>query len=350
MLTTRSSNPSASTSHAEIARRLANERTRRKFQIGGDAIAIDGGGSTGGGGSHPSYQPVANGATGGLPPVPAAAAAARIERSHRAVRAALVSTQLALAEQGRCERFAALESNDLAADASPRPRPTLAGFAALVARLSEELVAEGSAVRHVFVVVAGAVDLRKRGEKVRMIDVDSCPRGAWIGRCYESAGDENEIHAFTATAASPLKVVRFDRAALVDFGCRVGFTGFLGIAKRSGATREAIAFHKSKLGGRLLLETDAPFMMPDKTYLPSSLQKRLGLRGGKNEPAVLPAVCRALADALGRDASDVARETTEASQAFFGFDGASSDDDSDDDRLDDEFVAKMQRKLGITGS
>ena len=137
--------PSASTSHAEIARRLANERARRKFQIGGDAIAIDGGGSTGGGGSHPSFQGFANGATGGLPPVPAAAAAARIERSHRAVRAALVSTQLALAEQGRCERFAALESNDLAADASPRPRPTLAGFAALVARLSEELVAE---VRH----------------------------------------------------------------------------------------------------------------------------------------------------------------------------------------------------------
>ena len=138
-------------------------------------------------------------------------------------------------------------------------------------------------------------------------------------------------------------------AALVDFGCRVGFTGFLGIAKRSGATREAVASLKDRLAGRLLLETDAPFMLPDKAYLPSSLQKRLGLRGGKNEPAVLPAVCRALADALGRDASDVARETTEASRTFFGFDDASSDDDGDDDRLDDEFVAKMQRKLGITG-
>jgi len=138
-------------------------------------------------------------------------------------------------------------------------------------------------------------------------------------------------------------------AALVDFGCRVGFTGFLGIAKRSGATREAVASLKDRLAGRLLLETDAPFMLPDKAYLPSSLQKRLGLRGGKNEPAVLPAVCGALADALGRDASDVARETTEASRTFFGFDDASSDDDSDDDRLDDEFVAKMQRKLGITG-
>ena len=98
---------------------------------------------------------------------------------------------------------------------SPRLfKELLASAAWLDYGAGEELVAEGSAVRHVFVVVAGAVDLRKRGEKVRMIDVDSCPRGAWIGRCYESAGDENEIHAFTATAASPLRVVRFDRAAL----------------------------------------------------------------------------------------------------------------------------------------
>ena len=50
---------------------------------------------------------------------------------------------------------------------------------------------------------------RKFDGKVMML-----PSSTWIGRCYESAGDENEIHAFTATAASPLKVVRFDRAAL----------------------------------------------------------------------------------------------------------------------------------------
>lgn len=143
--------PSASTSHAEIARRLASERARRKFggaPIGGShptTYHMGDGGSLGGrGGSLGGSLDESNGgATCGLPPVPAAAAAARIERSHRAVRAALVSTQLALAEQGRCERFAALEvRTDLAADASPRPRPTLAGFAHLVARLSEELVAE----------------------------------------------------------------------------------------------------------------------------------------------------------------------------------------------------------------
>ena len=139
--------PSASTSHAEIARRLASERARRKFgaSIGSHPTTTTygsemSGGSLGGGGGSLDEG---NGATCGLPPVPAAAAAARIERSHRAVRAALTSTQLALAEQGRCERFAALEvRTDLAVDASPRPRPTLAGFAHLVARLSEELVAE----------------------------------------------------------------------------------------------------------------------------------------------------------------------------------------------------------------
>jgi len=132
--------PSASTSHAEIARRLATERARRKFQhIGGARDSIDPIGS-----GRLSADAATNGATGGLPPVPAAAAAARMERSHRAVRAALVSTQLALAEQGRCDRFPALEpkNDNLGVDASPRPRPTLASFASLVARLSEELVAE----------------------------------------------------------------------------------------------------------------------------------------------------------------------------------------------------------------
>jgi nuclear pore complex protein Nup205 len=63
--------PAAATSSALIARRLA-EATK------GAAAA-----------------------TGGLSPPVAAAAAARMERSLRAVRAALVSAQLALAEQGR---------------------------------------------------------------------------------------------------------------------------------------------------------------------------------------------------------------------------------------------------------
>lgn len=145
------------------------------------------------------------------------------------------------------------------------------------------------------------------------------------------------VHCFTG--ATP------ELALLVAYGCRVGFTGFLGIKKRSGATLEAITALKHELGGRFMLETDAPFMLPDKQYLPNALQKKLGLRGGKNEPTILPAVCRALADALGRNAADIARETTVTSRAFFGFDdgSSSSDDDSEEDRLDDALVLKMQR-------
>ena len=74
---------------------------------------------------------------------------------------------------------------------------------------------------------------------------------------------------------------------------------------------------------RLMLETDAPFMAPDKyvrvqcdaSLLPKSTVYRVvswydskrrnwisagcGIGGRKNEPAALPAVCRAVAAALG---------------------------------------------------
>ena len=127
------------------------------------------------------------------------------------------------------------------------------------------------------------------------------------------------VHCFTGSVD--------ELAALVEFGCRVGFTGFLGIAKRSGATRAAAAALAAAglldvARGDVLLETDAPFMLPDKAYVPAALGKQLGLRGGKNEPAVLPAVARALADALGADARAVAESTTAAAAAFFAFDAA----------------------------
>ena len=118
--------PSASTSHAEIARRLAHERAK--------GYAAFGGTNNGSGGGFPEL--------GGLEPPAAAAAAARMERSLRAVRAALVSTQLALAEQGRATFRATDPNRHLEMDASANPKPALSNFAALVARVSEELGCE----------------------------------------------------------------------------------------------------------------------------------------------------------------------------------------------------------------
>ena len=77
-------------------------------------------------------------AVGGLSPPDAAAAAARAESRLRGARAALVSAQLALAEQGRAA-FAALEPPGHASAATERPRPTLELFARLTARCAEEL-------------------------------------------------------------------------------------------------------------------------------------------------------------------------------------------------------------------
>ena len=118
--------PSASTSHAEIARRLAHERAK--------GYAAFRGTNNGSGGGFPEL--------GGLEPPAAAAAAARMERSLRAVRAALVSTQLALAEQGRATFRATDPNRHLEMDASANPKPALSNFAALVARVSEELGCE----------------------------------------------------------------------------------------------------------------------------------------------------------------------------------------------------------------
>ena len=114
-----------------------------------------------------------------------------------------------------------------------------------------------------------------------------------------------------------------DLQPLASAGFYVGVTGFVGIAKRSGETIAALRALSS--GGeddaapvlsaeRILLETDAPFMAPDKQWLP----RETGLGGRKNEPAAMAAVCRAVAAALGVAPSVLARQTSENSDRFFG--------------------------------
>ena len=156
---------------------------------------------------------------------------------------------------------------------------------------------------------------------VREVDAPRAPLGAYADALdiLRASGVEPRrvcVHCFTGTEA--------ELAAVRAYGARVGFTGFVGIAKRSGETRAAIrnlaaAGHLDVDAGDVLIETDAPFMLPDKAWLPAATSKKLGIRGGKNEPAVLPAVARALADALGADAPHVARATTAAARAFFDF-------------------------------
>ena len=65
---------------------------------------------------------------------------------------------------------------------------------------------------------------------------------------------------------------------------------------------------------QIMLETDAPFMAPDKVWL----QKETGLSARKNEPAAMPAVCRAVAAALSVKESILAKASTANAERFFG--------------------------------
>ena len=142
------------------------------------------------------------------------------------------------------------------------------------------------------------------------------PLGAYADLCgilkrYARAGESGGlrpervcIHCFTG-GAEELQV-------LWEQGFCVGVTGFLGIAKRCGATAAALAGFPLD---RLMIETDAPFMGPDKCWLPAAT----GLGGRKNEPASMPAVCRALAVALGLEPEVVAAATSANADVFFGF-------------------------------
>ena len=113
---------------------------------------------------------------------------------------------------------------------------------------------------------------------------------------------------------------------LAASGYMIGFTGFLGMSKRAGPTIAALKrlFDANDGSGgagvatltldRIMLETDAPFMAPDKAWLPTAT----GLGGRKNEPATMPAVCRAFAQAIGADEVTVAQASTANARRFFG--------------------------------
>ena len=61
---------------------------------------------------------------------------------------------------------------------------------------------------------------------------------------------------------------------------------------------------------RLLIETDAPYLIP-RTIKPKPKTHR-------NEPENLPHVCQSIADALGENFDLVAARTTRNAKRFFG--------------------------------
>lgn len=106
------------------------------------------------------------------------------------------------------------------------------------------------------------------------------------------------VHCFTGQ--------RHELAAYLDLDLHIGITGWICDERRGLHLRELV---REIPGRRLMLESDAPYLLP-RTIKPPPSHRR-------NEPAFLPYVLEAVAQSVGKPATEVAQETTQTARAFF---------------------------------
>ncbi len=106
------------------------------------------------------------------------------------------------------------------------------------------------------------------------------------------------VHCFTDGPA--------EAEAYLDLGCYLGVTGWVTDKKRGDALRQAVPLIPDD---RLLLETDAPYLMP-QTISPKPKSRR-------NEPMYMRHVAEAVAELRGQSTEEVAALTTENARRFF---------------------------------
>jgi TatD DNase family protein len=99
-----------------------------------------------------------------------------------------------------------------------------------------------------------------------------------------------------------------ERDAYLALGLHIGITGWINDERRGTHLREVV---KAIPADRLMLETDAPYLMP-RDIRPAPKTRR-------NEPVYLLQVARAVAAARGESVESVAASTTAAARRFFGF-------------------------------
>jgi TatD DNase family protein len=109
------------------------------------------------------------------------------------------------------------------------------------------------------------------------------------------------VHCFTGDARA--------LSTYLDLGLSIGITGWIADARRG---RPLAALAKEIPLDRLMIETDAPFL------LPPSVEPRPKDR--RNEPAFLTHVLEAVARAVDRPPEEVAAATTKTARTFFGLD------------------------------
>lgn len=106
------------------------------------------------------------------------------------------------------------------------------------------------------------------------------------------------IHCFTGSGE--------DLKAYLDLGLHIGITGWICDERRGRHLHDLV---KEIPLDRLMLETDAPFL------LPRTMPQRP--KDGRNEPAFLTFVLQTVAASLGKAPHEIARATTETARQFF---------------------------------
>ena len=106
------------------------------------------------------------------------------------------------------------------------------------------------------------------------------------------------LHCFTGA--------REELRAYLDVGLHIGITGWICDERRGTHLRELV---KEIPLDRLMIETDAPFLVPRK--MPSRP------KDNRNEPAFLTYVLQTVADCLGKPTTEVAAATTKTARDFF---------------------------------
>jgi TatD DNase family protein len=106
------------------------------------------------------------------------------------------------------------------------------------------------------------------------------------------------VHCFTGTTS---ELERY-----LELGLCVGITGFICDERRGVHLLDVV---KRMPVGRLMVETDAPFLLPRDMKTST---------GQRNEPAFLPHVAAAVARARGESFDELVRHTSETARRVFG--------------------------------
>ena len=145
-----------------------------------------------------------------------------------------------------------------------------------------------------------AVDLlvEGRGKPLFLHQRDAHADFMAVMKAFEGQLGPAVVHCFTGT--------REELFDYLDQDWYIGITGWLCDERRGRHLRELV---KSIPAHRLMVETDAPYLLP-RTLRPMPSDRR-------NEPAFLPHIVEELARDRGEDAATVAASTAATATAFF---------------------------------